>query len=86
MRSTGAAITEIIEAYGNRTGQWVSITEIADKTGLTRQELTEAITELLDSDDFWAEPEMHRHRITDRDREIAPRIGGEPRHLIRWGY
>jgi hypothetical protein len=86
MKTTGAAITEIIEAYGNRNGEWVRISEIAEITGLTRDELTEAITELMDSDDFLAEPEVHRHRITDRDREVAPVIGGEARHLICWGY
>jgi hypothetical protein len=86
MKTTGAAITEIIEAYGNRNGQWMRIAEIAEITGLTREELTEAITELLESDDFRAEPEMHRHRITDRDRAVAPKIGGEARHLICWGY
>jgi hypothetical protein len=86
MMTTGAAITEIVEAYNGRLGQWVSITEIADKTGLTKAQLTEALTELLDDGDFWAEPEVHRHRISDRDREIAPIIGGEARHKICWGY
>lgn len=87
MKTTGAAITEIVEAYGNRFGQWVKITEIAEMTGLTREELTEAFIELLeDREHFWAEPEMHRHRLTDRDRKIAPVICGEARHLIRWEY
>lgn len=84
MRSTGAAITEIIEAYGNRWGQWVSVTEIADKTGLTRTELTEALTELLEDRSFYAEPEQIVWRLTDRDREVCPVIGGEARHKICW--
>ena len=84
MRSTSAVITEIIEAYGDRTGQWVPVAEIAEHTGLTREELTEAITELMDSDGFQAEPQPFGWRITARDREIAPVIGGEARHLICW--
>lgn len=84
MRSTGAIITDIVEAYGNRQGQWVSLTEIADAKGLTKAELTEAITELLDDDDFRAEPEVHGSRTTDRDRAVAPIIGGEALHKICW--
>lgn len=91
MRSTGAIITEIIEAYGNRFGQWVSINEIADKTGLTEAELAEGITELMeDQEHFWAEPEVHGHRTISRAqydagvRPVAPVIGGEARHKICW--
>lgn len=84
MKTTGAAITEIIEAYGSRNGQWVRISEIAQATGLTRQEMTEAIAELMECDDFRAEPEVHGHRITDWERANAPKIGGEARHLMIW--
>lgn len=82
--TSGAAITEILEAYGNRYGTWVSITEIADTAGITKEDLAEAITELLECDDFHAEPHPFSFRITDRDREICPVIGGEARHLIRF--
>jgi hypothetical protein len=84
MRSTGATITEIIEAYGNRFGQYVRIAEIAATTGLTAQELAEAINELLECDDFEAEPDPFGHRHTDEDRAYGPVIGGERRHLIRF--
>jgi hypothetical protein len=80
--TTGAAITAILEAYGNRYGTWVPITEIAETVGLTRDELTDAITELMEGDDVQAEPQPFGHRITARDREIAPVIGGEARHLL----
>jgi hypothetical protein len=85
MRSTGAVITEIVEGYAARGNGWVSLTEIADGRGLTREELTEAITELLEDDEFRAEPQPFGHRITARDKDLAPIIGGEARHLIRWG-
>jgi hypothetical protein len=84
MKTTGAAITEIIEAYGNRNGQWVRISEIAQATGLTQEEMTEALTELMEDDDFRAEPEAHGHRITAWERANAPKIGGEDRHLMIW--
>jgi hypothetical protein len=82
MKSTGAVITEILEAYGNRNGQHVRIAEIAQAAGLTAQELAPAITELLECDDFRAEPEPFGWRITAEDRAVAPMIGGEARHLI----
>jgi hypothetical protein len=82
MKSTGAVITEILEAYGDRNGQHVRIAEIAEVTGLTAQELAPAITELLECDDFRAEPEPFGWRITAEDRTYGPVIGGEARHLI----
>lgn len=84
MKTTGAVITEIVEAYGNRAGQYVRISEIAATTGLTREELAAAITELMDDEDFTAEPEPFGFRITPADRAVAPIISGEARHLIFW--
>jgi hypothetical protein len=80
MKTTGAVITEIVEAYNGRTG-WMRISEIK---GLTRDEITGAITELMDDPDFRAEPEPFAWRITDADRQVAPIIGGEARHQICW--
>lgn len=86
MMTTGAAITEILEAYGNRQGQWVRIAEIADKTGLTKQELTEAFEELLACAEFQVEPApFPGQQLTARDREIAPVIAEEARHFFCWG-
>jgi hypothetical protein len=82
MKSTGAVITEILEAYGSRNGRYVRIVEIAQAAGLTAQELAPAITELLECDDFRAEPEPFGWRITAEDQAVAPMIGGEARHLI----
>lgn len=84
MRSTGAVITEIVEAYNGRHGQWVRVSDIARPAGLTRGELAEAFAELLEDGDFRAEPEPFNHRVTPEDQAVAPVIGGEARHLIRW--
>jgi hypothetical protein len=84
MKTTGAIITEMVEAYGNRFGEWVRIAEIAEKTGLTREELGRAIEEAMEQYDFRAEPEPFGHRITAADRAAGPVIGGEARHLICW--
>ena len=83
--STGAAITEIIEAYQALGRGWVRIADIAKQTDLGRDEIAEAITELMNDDNFCAEPEPFGHRLTEWDRWFAPVIGGEARHLIRWG-
>lgn len=82
--STEEAIIRMIEAYGDRTGQWMRITEIAKATGLTAQEIAAAVETLMGDEDFRAEPEPFGWRITDEDREMAPIIGGEARHLICW--
>ena len=84
-KTTEAIITEIVEAYNGRNGQWVRVTEIAAKTGLTRAELAAGLTDLLNDDDFRAEPEPFAWRITAADLAVAPIIGGEARHMIWWG-
>jgi hypothetical protein len=81
----GAVITEIVEAYHKLGGGWVRVAEIAKVTGLAKEDLAGAIEELMNDEDFSAEPEPFGHRITAADREFAPVIGGEARHLIRWG-
>lgn len=85
MRSTGAVITEITEAYYALGAGWVRIEDIAKRKDLTREEIKHAIEELMDWEGFQAEPQPFGHRITTWDRENAPEIGGEQRHLIRWG-
>jgi hypothetical protein len=80
---TSEAITLIIEATAGRTG-WISVSEVADQTGLTAAELAEAITELMQDEDFHATTEPLGFRLTARDRELAPVVDGEPRHLISW--
>lgn len=83
-KTTAAAITDITEAYGNPAGRWVRVADIAAAANLTPTDIHNAITELLDDDDFRAEPDPIGSRITDADRYYAPVIGGEPRHLIFW--
>lgn len=85
MRSTEAVIGEIIEAYQAIGGEYVRIEEIAKRAGLSREEIAEAIEELIEDEDFRAEPQPFGHRITDWERENAPVIGDEARHLICWG-
>lgn len=82
--STAAAITTIFEAIGNRPGQWIRVTELAEATGLTRDEMKEAFIQLMDGEGFWAEPEPMGFRITPADRAVAPVIGEEARHLIKF--
>jgi len=84
MTETAEAITRIIEAYGERTGQWVRLAEIAKLTGLSREELAMAMLELIGDEDFRIEPEPLWHRVTKADRAVQVKIGGEYRHLIMW--
>ncbi len=84
MRSAGAVITALVEAYNCRWGQWVPLRDLAEPAGLTRPELEAAILDLCDDISFAAEPHPFTHQITDWDHQHAPVIGGEPRHLIRW--
>lgn len=78
------AVTQIIEAIGNRRGEWIKISDIVDQAGLTKEEIAEAITELMEFEDFRAEPEPMNFRVTDREREMCPVIGGEQRHKVIW--
>ena len=82
--STEAAITAIFEVIGNRPGQWIRVTELAEATGLTRDEMKAAFIELIDGEGFWAEPEPFSFRITPADRAVAPVIAMEARHIVKY--
>ena len=83
MITTGALTTEIIEMTQGASGRWVRVLDIKDRLGCTAEDLTEAITELLDEDEaFRADAETHRHRLTGWERDEAPMIGGERRHKV----
>lgn len=85
MSMTNAA-NLISQAYGDRNGQWVKVSEIAAATGLSRTEISTGVLHLMDTDEsFRAEPAAVAGQITSADREVAPVIGGEARHMIRWG-
>lgn len=90
-KTTGAITTEITHAYhvlreqGVTTRNWVRIEDIATKTGLTIEELTEGLEELIGYEGFYCEPDPFRSdRQSVWNRTQAPIIGGERRHLIRW--
>lgn len=82
--ATEQAMDRIAVAYTNAGAGWVRLEDIAEATGLTRTEIFLAVRELMKEDGFRAEPQPFGHRITEWDRENAPVIGGEPRHLIFW--
>jgi hypothetical protein len=84
-RTTGAVITEIIEAYHAAGAGWVRISRIAQERNLTPAEVKDAIIELMeDHDSFRAEPEPFVQLVTEADKTYGPVIGGEARHLIEW--
>jgi len=85
MKTTGAIITEILETVGGRMNEWTRIADIAQSAGLTPEEINEGIMELLGDEEFRAEPEPFGHRTTEADKIYGPVIGGEQRHLIKWG-
>jgi hypothetical protein len=79
----------IAEAYRvisqhNRSA-WVAVAAIAGMTGHKPAELATEIEHLLATDEnFRAEPQPHRHRITEDDRRYAPIIGGDALHQVSW--
>lgn len=76
--------SKVLEAVKARQG-WVNVVELAEVTGLNRQELKAAAEELLAGHEaFAAEPEPFGHRITKQMKELAPEIGGEQRHKFAW--
>lgn len=85
IRTTEAVISEMVEAYGNRHGQWIGLGEIATTAGLTAEDVRYAVEILINEDEtFRAEPAAMAAQATDADRAVAPVIGGEARHMIRW--
>lgn len=83
--STIEIIAVTYQNWATETGKkWMRIEELVELTGRTTGEINEGIYELMTWDDFRAEPQPFGHRITDWDRENAPVIGGEARHLICW--
>lgn len=85
MRPVGAIIGQIAEGYAIFGGGWVRISKIAITQNITPEEIRVAILDLMDDEDFRAEPEPFGFRITAEDRKYGPMIGGEARHLIWWG-
>jgi hypothetical protein len=76
---------ELARAANTNRNSWVRISTIQAFTGGSPRHLAEEINHLIATDEnFRAEPQPHRHRITEDDSRYAPIIGGEPRHLIAW--
>lgn len=84
MTENREAAERIAVAVTEADTEWVRIEDIAKATGLTPAELGTAIADLLQADGFRAESQPFGHRITEWDRQHAPVIGGEPRHLVSW--
>lgn len=80
---------QIAEAYRiisqhNRSA-WVALATIAAMTGQTPAELAAEVNQLMATDEnFRAEPEPMRWRITDDARRYAVKVGDEDRHQISW--
>lgn len=82
-------MNKIFEAYqtiSQHNGRaWVTIATIAAATGMRPAEMATEINHLMATDEnFRAEPQPHRHRITADDKRYAVKIGGEERHMIGW--
>lgn len=72
----------------NASGEgWNKLSEIKDRAGLTQDELTAGIMFWAEADDVQIEPEAFGHRLlADRDYAAAGvTLGGETRHLIKFG-
>ncbi|MCO8276507.1 hypothetical protein M1L60_38615 [Actinoplanes sp. TRM 88003] len=76
--------TELAEATGGGPkGRWIDLADLREQLAdLPRAEVDQALRELIDDDRVRLEPEPHRHRLGDRERDAAIRIGGEDRHKI----
>ena len=79
----------IREAYdiirGHNGDDWVAIATVQAVTGMRRDELVAAITEIAVKDDnFRAVPEVFPWRVTEEDRRYAVRIGGVDCHRMAW--
>lgn len=71
-KTTGAVVTEMIEAMGSRSGRYVRLAEIARTAGLSAEEIARGVQELMDTcDDF---------RATARN----PSGGESPKRTGRW--
>jgi hypothetical protein len=78
-------LKEAVEMVQDWEGaDWARIGTVQEILGWDADELADAVTEALADETFRAEPEPHRHRITEADRAYAVTVGGEPRHLISW--
>ena len=73
---------KVLEAVKAKQGEWINVGDLAGQ--VEPQELAEAVRELLADSRFQAEPNPFGWRVTEADQEMAPVIGGEARHMIRW--
>lgn len=75
-------ISQLAINYTKAGEGWQRLEDIAGD--LSKEEIAEAVQELITADEFRAEPQWLNSRISDWDRANAPMIGGEARHLIWW--
>lgn len=74
---------ELAETGAGPKGRWIDLADLREQLGdLPRAEVDQALRGLIDDDRVRLEPEPHRHRLGDRERDAAIRIGGEDRHKL----
>ncbi|MEU7591187.1 hypothetical protein AB0A95_33445 [Micromonospora sp. NPDC049230] len=84
------AAVEIRRAYGTYTtqhgqGEWIFISDIADRVDLTREEIHAGIRHLKATDQrFNLIPESNQKVLRPIEREYAIQYGNQAKHLISW--
>jgi hypothetical protein len=79
------AADKIRQAYGEQPDKWMTMKDLAAKTGLTPEEIKRGTRHLLRNDEnFRADQEPFGHRVQDDDRAVSPVIGGEALHKFTW--
>jgi len=76
------AITEVIRNMPK--GQWIKVTEIAEKADATPAQLSEAIIHLMFTEDLEIMPESNRKTLNKMDDLYAVQWAGDANHLIKW--
>jgi hypothetical protein len=69
-------------ARAHRAGAQVGLLEIFSGLEMTRAQFHAGVLELLDTGRALLEPEPKLRNLTEADREIAMRVGGETKHLL----
>jgi hypothetical protein len=81
------AAKQIARAYGalGGKGTFVRLARIADMVDMTTEQIEAGVQHLYRTDDaFDAVPMTNQGDLTAEDRAAAVKVGGQPRHLIRW--
>ncbi|WP_306207313.1 hypothetical protein [Actinoplanes sp. RD1] len=77
-----AAYSELAKA----PGEWVNLTDLRPLLDdVSKAELDQALTGMLDARDVRLEPDPLMHRVGEEERRAAVHIGGEDRHKLAIG-